>query len=231
MSTASEPPAAHEDLDPLATEATADSEKEHDPGAQIDEERAAQDRQAEPPTPPDPEAEIAALKDRLLRHLAEAENLRRRAERDVREARKAGVATLARDLLSIRDDFERAIEALNRAGDQADLSVYKAFSQGVEITHKSLKSLFERHDIKAIEPLGESFDPHRHQAVFQVPSADHPSGAVVQVVQTGYAIGDQVLRAAMVGVATKAEAPKQAEEVTPPAETAQEDRAADRPET
>ena len=144
------------------------------------------------------EAEVAKLKDQVLRALAEAENTRRRAERDREDATKYGVTALARDLLSVSDNLRRALEAVN--AEEADEATRNLLT-GIEATEREMQAAMERRGIKRIEPLGEVFDPNFHQAMFEVPNPDVPSGTVVQVVQSGYSIGDRVLRPAMVGVA------------------------------
>jgi molecular chaperone GrpE len=163
----------------------------------------AQDNAA-PQAPPDPLAEAqretAELKDKLLRTLAEMENLRRRTEREVADARTYGIANFARDVLTVADNMERALQALDdELREKADASI-KALLDGVELTERELLKALEKHGIKRIEPVGEKFDPNFHQAMYEVPDASVPSGHVVQVVQPGYVIGERVLRPALVGV-------------------------------
>ena len=146
------------------------------------------------------EAERTDLKDRLLRTLADMENLRRRTEREVADARTYAVAGFARDMLTVADNIRRALEAVPAEAGQAD-GPLKAFVEGVELTERDLLKSLERHGVKRLEPKGSKFDPNMHQAIFEVPNTEVPSGTVVEVVQTGYAIGDRVLRPAMVGVA------------------------------
>ncbi|MGZ8300400.1 MAG: nucleotide exchange factor GrpE [Rhodoplanes sp.] len=154
---------------------------------------------------PDPVAalvrEAAGLKDRLLRTLAEMENLRRRTDREVADARTYGVTNFARDILAVADSMERAMQALDdeiRA--KADAGV-KALLDGVELTERELIKVMEKHGVKRIEPQGQKFDPNLHQAMFEIPDASVPAGTVVQIMQPGYTIGDRVLRPALVGVA------------------------------
>jgi len=145
--------------------------------------------------------EAAEYKDRWLRALAEMENLRRRTEREVADARTYGVTQFARDVVTVADHMERALQALDdeiRA--TADARV-KGLLDGVEITERELMKALEKHGVHKLEPRGQKFDPHRHQAMFEVPDESVPSGTVVQVVQAGYTIGDRVLRPALVGVA------------------------------
>lgn len=141
------------------------------------------------------------LKERALRLAAEMENLRKRTQRDVADARSFGIANFARDMLTVSDNLQRALEAVPaeaRANAEPGL---KALVEGVEMTERAMLSTLERHGVKRIDPQGERFDPHFHQAMFEVPNPEVPANTVVQVVQTGYVIGDRVLRPAMVGVA------------------------------
>ena len=147
------------------------------------------------------EAENADLKDRLLRAMAEAENVRRRGEREKAEATLYAATNFARDLLSVADNLGRALEALPaEAREKADGAV-KTLLEGVDLTHRELKNVFERYNIRQVRAKGEKFDPNVHQAMFEAPDPSAPAGTVVQVVQDGYTIGDRVLRPALVGVA------------------------------
>lgn len=157
---------------------------------------------AETPRDPlvDAVREAAELKDKLLRTLAEMENLRRRTEREVADARTYGIANFARDVVTVADNMDRALKALDdELREKADASI-KALLDGVELTERELLKALEKNGIKKIEPQGEKFDPNFHQAMYEVPDASVPSGHVVQVVQPGYVIGDRVLRPALVGV-------------------------------
>jgi molecular chaperone GrpE len=161
---------------------------------------------------PDPVAELAKeaaeLKDRLLRTLAEMENLRRRTEREVADARVYGVTNFARDIVGVADGMERAMKALDDGlREKADDGV-KALLDGVELTERELLKVLEKHGVTKLEPKGQKFDPNMHQAMFEMPDASVPAGMVVQVVQPGYKIGERVLRPAMVGVSKGG--PKQA---------------------
>ncbi len=148
-------------------------------------------------------AENADLKDRLLRALAETENLRRRAERERVDASQYGITKFARDMLGIADNFARALAALPQAlRDAADPQV-KAVIDGVEATDRQLMATLERHGVIAIDTSDGKFDPNFHQAIAEVPGGDKPAGTIVDVVQTGYKIGDRLLRPAMVTVARK----------------------------
>ncbi|PSJ55602.1 nucleotide exchange factor GrpE [Pseudaminobacter soli (ex Li et al. 2025)] len=140
------------------------------------------------------------LKERALRIAADMENLRRRTARDVQDARAYSVANFARDMLGVSDNLRRAIDAVPadaRSGGDAGLS---SLLEGVEMTERSMLSALERHGVKKLEPEGQKFDPHFHQAMFEVPNPNVPANTVVQVVQPGYSIGERVLRPAMVGV-------------------------------
>jgi molecular chaperone GrpE len=144
--------------------------------------------------------EVAQLKDRLLRTLAEMENLRRRTEREVADARAYAVTQFARDIVTVADNMERALQALDQElREKADAGV-KALLDGVELTERELLKALEKHGVQKVDPQGQKFDPHRHQAMFEVPDPSVPAGTVVQVVQAGYTIGERVLRPAMVGV-------------------------------
>jgi molecular chaperone GrpE len=145
--------------------------------------------------------EAAALKDRLLRTAADMENLRKRAEREKAEATLYAATNFARDLLSVADNMQRALAAVSpEARQQADEAT-KNLLAGVEMTERELLKVFERYNIRKVETVGAKFDPNLHQALFEVPTKDHPPGTVVQEMQSGFAIGERCLRPAMVGVA------------------------------
>lgn len=146
------------------------------------------------------QAENDELKDKLLRAVAEQENLRRRAEREKAEALQYASTNFARDLLPVLDNFARAIAAIPTGAAEQD-ETFKNLVVGVELVEREMLNAFERHGIRRFDPQGERFDPHLHQAVFEVEDPSQPSGMVVQVLQTGYMIGERVLRPAMVGVA------------------------------
>lgn len=145
-------------------------------------------------------AEAAALKDQLLRALAEMENVRRRAQRDRDDAAKYGVSVFANDLLAVADNLRRALEALPAEALEAD-EYLRNLAAGVELTERQFLAALERHGVRKFEPLGEKFDSHLHQAVFEVPDTDQPAGTVVRLLQAGYMLHDRLLRPAMVGVA------------------------------
>jgi molecular chaperone GrpE len=143
--------------------------------------------------------EVADTKDRLLRALADMENLRRRTEREVSDARVYGVTSLARDLISVADDLRRALDAAEESAAIVE-GPAKALCDGVELIERQLLKVLERHGIRVFDPHGAKFDPNFHQALFEVPDANIPAGSVVQVIQPGFMIGERVLRPAMVGV-------------------------------
>ena len=146
------------------------------------------------------EAEISQLKDQLLRALAETENVRRRGQRERSDAIKYGAASLVKDLLAVSDNLRRAIDSV--PGDAAvDDDRLKTLLDGVELTEKELLSVFERHHIVKLEPLGEKLDPHRHEAMYEVPDPSQPPGTVVQVIEPGYLLHDRLVRPARVGIA------------------------------
>ena len=148
------------------------------------------------------EAELAETKDRMLRAMADVENIRRRAARDSDEARKYAVTGFARELLEVADNLARALQSVPdevRASEQV-----KPLVEGIELTQKSLAICFEHNKITRVDPvIGDRFDHNRHQAMFEVETAEHAPGSVVQVMQQGYVIADRLLRPAMVGVAKK----------------------------
>jgi molecular chaperone GrpE len=150
------------------------------------------------------QAEAVALKDQLLRALAETENVRRRAQRDREEAGKYVIAAFARELVGVADNLRRAIAAIPPealANDEA----LKNLAAGVELTERQLLTAFERFQLRKVEPLGEKFDSNLHQAMFELPAQGQPPGTVLQVLQPGYVLHDRLIRPAMVAVA-KAEA-------------------------
>lgn len=143
--------------------------------------------------------ENADLKDKLLRTLADMENLRRRTEKEVADAKTYGVTSFARDMLTFVDNLRRSIDnvpaELRAAGAPAATLV-----EGLELTERDFLSRLARHGVKKLEPQGAKFDPNKHEALFEVPDESVPNGTVVQVVEDGYAIGERVLRPAKVGI-------------------------------
>ena len=153
------------------------------------------------------EVELAALKDQLLRALAETENLRRRSQREREDALKYAAAPFMRDLIGVVDNLRRAMASVSPEALEADEHL-KTLMDGLEMTETELATVFERHHIVKIDPLGERLDPHSHEAMFEVPDPETPSGTVVQVVQAGYRLHDRLLRPAQVGVAKGGPAPE-----------------------
>jgi molecular chaperone GrpE len=150
--------------------------------------------------PADNAALAAEFKDKLLRALAEMENLRKRTEREVTDARLYGIAAFARDMLAVADNMRRALDAVSpelRAS--ADGGV-KALIEGVELTERELIKALDKNGVRQFSPRGQKFDPNLHQAMFEIPDPSVPAGSVVEVVAPGYMIGERVLRPAMVGV-------------------------------
>ena len=146
------------------------------------------------------EAEVAGLKDELLRALAETENVRRRGQRERDDLRKYAAGPVVKDLLSVADNLARALDSVAAEG-LSDDGPLKSLVEGVQMTRRELAQAFERHAIREIEALGRKLDPHVHEAMFEVPDPTRPNGTVVQVVQPGYMLHDRLLRPARVGVA------------------------------
>ena len=144
--------------------------------------------------------ENAEMRDRLLRTMADMENLRRRTEREKTDTARYAISNFARDVLTVGDNLKRTIEHVP-SGAAAQDPALKSFLDGVEITERELVNVLERHGVTRIEPLGQRFDPNCHQAMYEVPNADVPDGTVVDVMQAGYTIGDRCLRPALVAVA------------------------------
>jgi molecular chaperone GrpE len=145
--------------------------------------------------------ESADYKDKLLRTLAEMENLRRRTEREIADTRLYAISAFARDVIAVADNMQRALGALDaELREKADGGT-KALLDGVELTERELLKVLEKHGIKKFDPLGEKFDPNLHQAMYEIPDPSQPAGTVAQVVQPGYMIGERVLRPALVAVA------------------------------
>ncbi len=159
-------------------------------------------------------AETADLKDRLLRAHAEVENMRKRTEREKEETAKYAVTRLARDVVTVGDNFKRAIDAVPAAAAEEDPAL-KSFLEGVTMTERELLNALERHGIKRIQPMGEPFNPHLHQAVMEMPRPDVPAGTIVQIFQPGFTIQDRVLRPAMVAVAKGGPKPAPAQDAPP----------------
>jgi molecular chaperone GrpE len=160
--------------------------------------------QREAATAPKPstslDRELAEMKDRLLRTLAEMENLRKRTEREVADARSYGISAFARDILGVADNMHRALQALDDDLRSKADEATKALLEGVELTERELMNALDKHGVRRLDPLNQKFDPNRHQAMFELEDPSVPSGTVVQVMQAGYTIGERVLRPALVAV-------------------------------
>lgn len=164
----------------------------------------------------------AEFKDKLLRTLAEMENLRRRTEREIADARVYGVTGFARDVLAVADNMHRALEAIGpELRDAADAKL-KGLIEGVELTERELMKVLEKNGVKKFSPAGERFDPNVHQAMYEVQDSDLPNGSVAQVIQAGYMLGDRVLRPALVGVAKAAKPAQPSANDNPQADNAAE---------
>ena len=154
--------------------------------------------------PPPTLEEVQELKDRLLRTLAEMENLRARTQREIEDVRKFAVTGFARDLLEVGDNLGRALASVPPVA-RAQSKFMTNLVQGVEMTERSLQSAFEKHQVRRVEPQkGEKFDHKVHQAMFEIPSSELAPGSVAEVIQDGYVIADRLLRPALVGVAKAA---------------------------
>ncbi|MEA2903770.1 MAG: molecular chaperone GrpE [Alphaproteobacteria bacterium] len=182
-----------------------------DQSARRPEDAATEPDQAEGPAPSE-QAKIAELvetlaresaenKDKLLRALAEMENLRRRTDRQVVDARDYAITAFARDVLAVSDNMHRAIESIGPELKSTADGPVKALLDGVELTERELLKALEKHGVRKFEPAGERFDPNVHQAMYELPDPSVPAGTIAQVVQAGYMIGDRVLRPALVAVA------------------------------
>lgn len=150
----------------------------------------------------DLKSELDELKDRLLRAVAETDNVRKRAERERAETAKYAIVSFARDLVGVADNLGRALQAI--PAEARENEAVRTFITGIELTERELQSVFERHGIRKLVPKGEPFNAHFHQAVAEVPSADAPAGSIIEVIQPGYAIEERLIRAAMVVVARAA---------------------------
>lgn len=146
-------------------------------------------------------AENADLKDRLLRAVAEMENLRRRTEREMADTRQYAVSSFAREILTVGDNLRRALDAVPQESRASAEAVWSSLLEGVELTERELLKVLGKHGVKVVDPAGQRFDPNLHQAMFEVADATLPAGTVVNVIQPGYMIGERVLRPAMVSVA------------------------------
>ena len=209
---AAAPAGAHEPEGAEAAPADASAQEAEDGGTEEAAETAP-DEGGEAVTADEDEAadEEGALKDQLLRALADAENARRRAKKDVEDARAYAISRFAQDLLGVADNLGRALESIP-ADKREDDEAVKAIADGIELTVREFETALGRHGITKIDPMGEKFDYNLHQALFETAETDQPDGTVVQVFQTGYRIGDRLLREAMVGVAKGGAAPVEDDE-------------------
>jgi molecular chaperone GrpE len=158
--------------------------------------------------------EAAEARDKMLRTLAEMENLRKRTSREVADARIYGITGFARDILDIADNLQRALDAVPAEMKAFADPALKAFIEGVELTERSLLNTLEKNGVKKFDPSGEKFNPNFQQAMYEVPDTSVPQGTVVQVVQAGFMIGERVLRPALVGVSKGGAKPAPATDVT-----------------
>ncbi|MBN9672889.1 nucleotide exchange factor GrpE [Roseibium aggregatum] len=145
-------------------------------------------------------AENEELRDRALRTMAEMENLRRRTEKEIKDARQYAVSGFARDMLTVSDNLRRALEALPEDDRRNADAGIASLIEGVEMIERDLLNQLEKNGVRKLTPEGQKFDPNFHQAMFEVPNTEVPNNTVVQVMQAGYVIGERVLRPAMVGV-------------------------------
>jgi len=169
-------------------------------------------------------AEVADMKDKLLRTLAEMENLRRRTEREVADQRQYAVASFARDMLTVGDNLRRAIEAVPQEVRASGDKTLASLIEGVEMTERGLEQTLTKFGVRRVETKGQKFDPSFHQAMFEAEVPDAQPGSVHEEIQAGYAIGERVLRPALVSVVKKPAKPKVVEPAT-------EEAAADTAET
>ena len=193
----------------MTEETTPDHKPNHDPEHSGHE--SSLTSEASPQSPigePEPFTEIEnlmqennALKDKVLRTMAEMENLRRRTEREVADAKLYGVTSFARDMLTFADNLRRAVESVSAEEKETASAALKSFVEGIDLTERDFLSRLARFGVKKLEPQGEKFDPNMHEALFEVPDPSVATGTVVQVVEAGFSIGDRCLRPAKVGVA------------------------------
>lgn len=156
----------------------------------------------------DPETQIRELNDRLLRTMAEMENLRRRTQKEKEDTAKFAASGFARDMLSIADNLHRALEAAPDGGSSGGTDEgVAALIEGVKLTEKDLLAAFERHGVERVDPMGQKFNHDLHEAMFEIPSADAEAGTVLQVVEVGYTLNGRLLRPARVGIAKAAPPP------------------------
>jgi molecular chaperone GrpE len=143
----------------------------------------------------------ADFKDKLLRALADMENLRKRTEREVADARQYGVTSFARDVLQVSDNMHRALDSLGEEMAESGDANVRSLVEGIELTERELAKVLEKHGVKKFSPQGERFDPNFHQAMYEIADGSADPGTVAQVIQAGFMIGERVLRPALVAVA------------------------------
>jgi molecular chaperone GrpE len=193
------PNAPHQPNEPEADQAADAAPQEVEEPTEAAAEAAPEE--ARSPREAELEAELQATKDRLLRALAETENLRRRTMRDLEEAHKYAISNFARELLEVADNLSRALDAVPPRA-REEIEFVKNLADGIALTEKALLSAFERHQIAKVMPeIGDKFDHNRHQAMFEVATSEQPPGTIAQVLQPGYTIAERLLRPALVGVA------------------------------
>ena len=190
----------HEGPEPAAEETEAEIENTLNSAKDIEELMGAADEDEAEAEDLDLKQENIDLKDKLLRALAETENLRRRSQKDREEALKYSASNFARDILSVADNLRRAIESIPE-GEDPDGESLVGFIEGIALTERELLSTLDRHGIQKIDPTGEKFDPQFHEAMFEIPTSDAENGTVLQVMEVGYVIHDRLLRPARVGIA------------------------------
>jgi molecular chaperone GrpE len=222
----SDEPANKNADEPEASAETAETEKPADAAAEDKAENTADDKAEDTPEdmvedtaedtadvkidigdtvdiniPPSPDAVIADLNDRLLRLAAELENTRKRAERDRADALRYGVASFARDMVAVGDNLTRALNAIEESDRDGLPENVVNLLEGVAATERDLQATLQRNGVKALDPMGEKFDPNFHEAMFEAPGTGQESGSIIQVIEIGYMIGERLLRPAKVGVA------------------------------
>jgi molecular chaperone GrpE len=193
------PPAEPAAVEVAVAETEAAAAAAPEPAA-VEEPSEAEAAAPEPDREAELTAEVAALRDQLLRALAEAENTRRRAERDRADMAKYAVAGFARDLLPPVDNLRRALDSVPAEAAKNDEAV-KTLLDGIALTERELLRALEKHGVRKVEPRDVPFDHNFHQAMFEVPETGKPAGTVVELLQPGYVLHDRLLRPALVGVA------------------------------
>jgi molecular chaperone GrpE len=196
------PNAPHQPNEPEADQATDDAATAPEQATEAVAEAAQEE--ARSPREAALEAELQDTRDRMLRALAETENLRRRTMRDLEEAHKYAISNFARELLEVADNLSRALDAVPPRA-REEIEFVRNLADGIALTEKALLAAFERHQIAKVVPeIGDRFDHNHHQAMFEVATSEQPPGTVAQVLQPGYTIADRLLRPALVGVAKAA---------------------------